>query len=148
MLLGIVRQATKTNTGPATRRHGDVVTTSLCASQRRCRYISNETSNYVSMERCQDVSCYVSTTSYWNFVTTSQEDITTKSPRRLKQLSNETPNDFSLVLHQDASVVRIHNVPLVRPCDVCCKSQMKQPLTSLWYVSTMSQSYVVVPPCY
>ena len=79
---------------------------------------------------------------------TQQRSLVSASSRRLKQVSNETPNDFSLVLHQDASVVRIHDVPLVRPYDVCCKSQMKQPLTSLCYVFTMSQSYVVAPPCY
>ena len=36
---------------PAKRRRGDVVTTSLCTSQRRCRYVSSETPNDVSMER-------------------------------------------------------------------------------------------------
>ena len=41
---------------PATRRRGDVVTTSLCTSQRRRRYVSNETPNNVSVERCQDIS--------------------------------------------------------------------------------------------
>ena len=41
---------------PATRRRGDVVTTSLCTSQRRRRNASNETPNDVSVERRQDVS--------------------------------------------------------------------------------------------
>ena len=41
---------------PVTRCRGDVVTTSLCTSQRRCRHVSNETPNDVSMERRQDVS--------------------------------------------------------------------------------------------
>ena len=41
---------------PATRRRSDVVTTSLCASQRCRSYVSNETSNDVSVERRQDVS--------------------------------------------------------------------------------------------
>ena len=36
------------------------------------------------------------------------------SPRRLKQILNETPNDVSVVRYQDVSVVRIHNVPLAR----------------------------------
>ena len=36
---------------PATRRRGDGVTTSLCTSQRRRKYVSNETPNNVSMER-------------------------------------------------------------------------------------------------
>ena len=44
------------HTHPAMRRHGDVVTTSLCTSQRRRRYVSNETPNDVSVERHQDVS--------------------------------------------------------------------------------------------
>ena len=41
---------------PATRRHGDVVTMSLCTPQRRRRYFSNETRNDVSVEHRQDVS--------------------------------------------------------------------------------------------
>ena len=56
---------------PATRRRGDFVTTSLCMSQWRRRYVLNETPNEVSVERRQDVSVvsihgvlfYVSTTS-------------------------------------------------------------------------------------
>ena len=89
-----------TSAHPVTRRCGYVVTTSLCTSQQRWRYVSNE-----------------------------------------------TPNDISVVCHQDVSVVRIHDVPLVRLSDVSCNSQMKHPITSLWYVSTTSQSYVVATPC-
>ena len=85
---------------PATRRRGDVVTTSLCKSQLRRRYVSNE-----------------------------------------------TPNDVPVVRHQDVSVVRIHEVPLVRLYDVSCNFQMKHPITSLWYVSTTSQGYVVATAC-
>ena len=44
------------NPHPATRRRRNVVTTSLCTSQRCRRYVSNETPNDVSMERHQDVS--------------------------------------------------------------------------------------------
>ena len=39
----------------AIRRRGDVVTTSLCTSQRRRRHLSNETPNDVSVECRQDV---------------------------------------------------------------------------------------------
>ena len=54
-------------------------------------------------------------------------------------------NDVSMIRHQDVSVQRIHDVPLVplRPKDVSCKSQMKHPLTYLWYVSTKPASHVV-----
>ena len=41
---------------PALLRRGDVITTSLCTSQRRRRYVSNETPNDVSMDRHQDFS--------------------------------------------------------------------------------------------
>ena len=37
-------------------RQKDVVTTTLCMSQQRRKYISNETLNEVSVERSQDVS--------------------------------------------------------------------------------------------
>ena len=40
----------------ALRRRSDVAVTSLCTSQWRRRYVSNETPNDVSMERRQDVS--------------------------------------------------------------------------------------------
>ena len=40
------------NDPPATRRRGDVVTMSFSTSQRRRRYVSNETPNDVLMERC------------------------------------------------------------------------------------------------
>ena len=43
-------------THPALRRRGDVAVTSLSTSQRRRRYVSNETLNDVSMELRQDVS--------------------------------------------------------------------------------------------
>ena len=41
---------------PATRCRSDVVTTSLCTSQRHRSYVSNETPNDPSMERRQNVS--------------------------------------------------------------------------------------------
>ena len=75
---------------------------------------------------------------------TYQRHPSSTSPRRLKQVSNETPNDVSVVCHQDISVVHIHNVPLLRPFNVSFKSQMKHPVTLLWYGSTTSQSHVVV----
>ena len=40
----------------AMRRRGDVVTTSLCTSQQRHRYVPNETPNNVSLEHRQDFS--------------------------------------------------------------------------------------------
>ena len=43
-------------THPTTRHHGDVIATYVCMSQRRRRYVSNETANKVLMERGQDVS--------------------------------------------------------------------------------------------
>ena len=81
------------------------------------------------MRRRNDVSLYVPATS------------------QVRYISNETPNDVSVVRHQDVSVVRIHDVPLVRIYDVSSNSQMKHPITSLRYVSTTSQSYVVTTPC-
>ena len=41
---------------PEIRRRGDVVTKSPCTSQQCRRYVSNETPNDVSEERCLDVS--------------------------------------------------------------------------------------------
>ena len=85
------------------------------------------------------------------------------SQRRRGYVSKETPNDVSVERRQDVSVVHLHDVllvcrddvsrgrnddvPSVRLHDVSNKSQMKHPITSLWYVSTASQSYVVATPC-
>ena len=119
-------------THPATRRCGDVVTTSLSTSQRRRRYVSIEKLNDVSMKRQQDVSVIC----LHNILL-----------ERLKQVSNETPNEVSVVHQQDVLVVRIHDFLLVRLYDVSCKSQMKHPIMSLWCVSTMPRSYVVATFC-
>ena len=135
-------------THPAKRRHGDVVTTSLCTSQRCRRYVSNETPNDISVERRQDVSVvrlHGVLLVYRDHVSRGRNDDV--SSVRLHDVSNETPNDVSVVRHQNVSVVRIHDVPLERHYDVSWNSQMKHPITSLWYVSTTSQSYVVATPC-
>ena len=50
-----VRNTFSEYTHPATRRRSDVVTTSLCTSQWRHSYVSNETPNDISVERRQDV---------------------------------------------------------------------------------------------
>ena len=66
-----------------------------------------------------------------------------------RYVSNETPNDFLKELHQDLSVVRLHDilfkrrndvsrgrnnyVQSVRLLDVSDNSQMKHPTTSQWY---------------
>ena len=60
------------------------------------------------------------------------------SPRRLKTSLNWKPNNVS--------VVHIHDIPLVSLYDVSCHSQMKHPITLLWYISTTSWSYVAATP--
>ena len=86
---------------------------------------------------------YVFMVSYWYAVRTSQGDVMKMPHQQVsttsQQVSNEIPNNVS--------GVRIHDVPLVRLYDVSCNSQMKHPITSLWYVSTTSRSYVVATPC-
>ena len=78
---------------PATRRCGDVVTTSLCTSQRRRRYVSNETPNDVSVVCLHDVLL-------------------------------ECRGNVSRGRNEDVPSVRIH--------EVSSKSQMKLPTTSQW----------------
>ena len=76
------------------------------------------------------------------------------SQRCRRYVSNETPNDVSMVHRQDVSVVRVHNVlleyrddvsrgrsnnfPPVRLHDVSNRSKMKHPTTSQWYIAKMS----------
>ena len=72
---------------PALRRRGNVAATSLCTSQRRRRYVSNETPNDVSMERRQDVSVV-----------------------RLCDVLLERHNDVSKGRKNDATSLRVHDV--------------------------------------
>ena len=58
-------------TQPARRRPDDVASTSVCTSQRRGVYDSNETPSEVSMNVGKMSQWYVSRTSYWNIMTTS-----------------------------------------------------------------------------
>ena len=117
---------------PATRRRSDVVTTSLCTSQWRRRYVSNETPNDVTVERRQDVSVVP----LHDVLLVCRVDVPW-----------ERNDDVPSVRLHDVSVVRIHHVPLVRLYDVFCNSQIKHPITSLWYVSTTSWSHAVARPC-
>ena len=64
-------------------------------------------------------------TSWWRLKRTQQQRPFSTSPRRPKQVSNETSNGVSVVRHQDFSVVPILDDPLVRLYEVSCKSQMK-----------------------
>ena len=133
----------------------------MATSQRRLSESPSEVAGMSQMKQpttsrwnvAKTSQWYASMTSYyWNvIVMTSLKDVTTMSiitsRRRLKQVSNETPNDVSVVRYQDVSVVRIHDVPLARLYDVSCKSQIKHPKPLLWYVSTTSRSYVFVTSC-
>ena len=71
----------------AKRRCRDVVRTSLCTSQRRGSYISNETPNDISMERRQDVSVV-----------------------RLHNILLERRENVSRGRNNDVSSVRLHDV--------------------------------------
>ena len=72
---------------PVLRRRGYVVTTSLRVSQRRRRYVPNETPNDVSKERCQDISVV-----------------------RLHDALLERRNDVSKGRNNDVPSVRLHDV--------------------------------------
>ena len=72
---------------PALRRRGDVAATSLCTSQWRRSYVSNETPNDVSMERREDVSMV-----------------------RLHDVLLERHNDVSKWRNNDVPSLRLHDV--------------------------------------
>ena len=76
-----------TQSHPALRRRGDVAATSLCTSQWRRRYVSNETPNDVSMERREDVSMV-----------------------RLHDVLLERHNDVSKWRNNDVPSLRLHDV--------------------------------------
>ena len=72
---------------PTLRRRGDVAATSLCTSQWRRRYVSNETPNDVSMELPQDVLVV-----------------------RLYDVLLKRHNDVSKGRNNDAPSLRLHDV--------------------------------------
>ena len=114
--------------------------------RERCRYVSNESLNDVSVEPCQDVSVVRSKTSlsnvvtvyHWYAFTTFQTSLGGTSPRRfrytsprchtrsltgtklqhLKQISNETTNEVAVVGHHHVSELRCHEPLLIRLYDV------------------------------
>ena len=74
-------------THPALRRRGDVAAMSLCTSQWRRRYVSNETPKDVSMERREDVSTV-----------------------RLHDVLLESHYDVSKWRNNDVPLLRLHDV--------------------------------------
>ena len=78
---------TDRHTHPALRCRADFVTTSVCTSQQRRRYVPNETTIDVLMERHQDVSLV-----------------------RLQGVLLERHNDVSKGRNNDAPSVRLHDV--------------------------------------
>ena len=138
---------------PTLRRCGNVAATSLCTSQWRRRYVSNETPSDASIERHQDVSVVHL---YDVLLERHNDDWNGRNndapPLRLHYISNNIISvvhyqGVSVVRYQDVSVVHIHDVPLARLYNVSCKSQINHPKALLWYVSTTSQSYVFATSC-
>ena len=100
---------------PEIRRRGDVVMTSLCTSQRRHRYVSNETPNDVSVERRQNVSVV-----------------------RLHCVNLECHDEVSKRRNDEDSSVRLHHLSNKSQMKHPTKSQCTSPRCFQWYVSTTS----------
>ena len=107
------------NPHPATRHRRNVVTTSLCTSQRRRRYVSNETPNDVSMERHQDVSVV-----------------------RLRDILLERRDDVSRGRNNEALSVRLHDFSNKSQMKHPTTSHWYVPKTSQGHLSTTSHEYV------
>ena len=92
------------------------------------------------MELCQDVSVVrlhdVLLESLHDVLRGLNNDAPSVRLHDISVVRHQTANDISVVRYQEVSVVRIHGVPLLRLCDVSCKSQLKHPITLQWYVST------------
>ena len=100
---------------PAFRRRGNVATTSLCTSQRRRRYVSNETSKDASMKRRQDASVV-----------------------RLHDVLLKRRNDVSKGRNNHVPSLRLHDVSNKSQMKQPTTSQWYVTKTSQWYVSTTS----------
>ena len=104
---------------PATRGHDDVTTTSFCTSQRRRRYVKNETPNDVLMERREGVSVV-----------------------HLHDILLERRDDVSRGRNNNVSSVRLHDVSNKSQMKHPTTSHWYVTKTSQWYVSTMFHQYV------
>ena len=115
------RQFTKILTlyHPATRRRGDVVTTSLYTSQWRRRYVSNETPNDVSVERRQVASVV-----------------------RLHEVLLERRDDVLRGRNNAVPSVRLHDISSKSEMKHPMTSQWYITKTSQWYVSATFHYYV------
>ena len=101
---------------PATRRRSDVVMTSLCPSQGRHSYVSNEIPNNVSVELRQDVSVV-----------------------RLHDILLERRGDVSRGLNNNIPSVRLLNVSNKSQMKHPRTSQWYVTKTSQWYISLRSK---------
>ena len=106
-------------TQPATRPRSDIVMTSLCTFQRCHRYVSNETTNDVSVERRQDILVV-----------------------RLYDTFLERRNDALKRRNNDVPLLRLHDVSSKSQMKHPTTSQWHVTKTSQWYVSTTSNYYV------
>ena len=95
-------------------RCGNIVTTSLCTSQRLGRYVSNETLNGISVERRQVVSVV-----------------------RLHDVLLACREDVSRERNDDVPSVNLHDVSNKSQIKHPTTSQWYITKTSQWYVSTM-----------
>ena len=100
---------------------------SLCSSQRRRRYFSNEAPNEVSVEHRQDVSVV----RLHNVLLERRDDVLRGRNNDVSSVRLHDVTNMFQMNHQttsqwyDLSVVRIHNTQSLRPYSVSCKSQMK-----------------------
>ena len=102
-------------THPASRPRSDVVTTSVCMSQQRRSYISDETPNDVSVEHRQDVSVV-----------------------RFHNILLERLDDVSRGCNNNVSSVRLLDVSIKSQMKHPTTSQWYVTKTSQWYVSLTS----------
>ena len=106
-------------THPAIRRRGDVVTRSVCTSQRHRKYVSNKTLSDVSLERRQAVSMV----RLHYFLLERCDDV-------LKRRNNDVPS------------VHLHDASRKSQMKHPATSQWYVIKTSQWYLFTTSHYYV------
>ena len=96
--------------------------------------------------------CHTFTPSYWNVVMMSHGDVMMTSHQFVSMTSQISLKWVSSLKHPatlsgtSPRMECIHNVPLVRLCNISSNFQMKHPITWPWYVFTTSQNYIVATP--
>ena len=133
---------------PIKARREDVVAMSFRLSQQRCRYVSNEISYNLLMERRQDDCGTPPQGHEWNVLATSQEYVITtsqmKHPATPRWYVAETSQWYILTMSYKNFLTTSQGQQIVHNHDF----SKETPMTRRGYGSTMPLNYIATATCW